>query len=108
MARLAWIQNCSRCHGPAGKADTEEGKRLGAKDLTRPDWQAAMSDDAIREAIRRGHGNMPGFQLPRGTVDPLVSLVRELGAPAAAGAPTASAAGSARVPASSDAHRAAP
>jgi hypothetical protein len=54
---------------------------------------------------------MPAFQLPAGTVDPLVSLVRELGAPPAPSSPPASggsAAASARVSPSSDASRRAP
>ena len=32
-----------------------------AADLSRPDWQASVSDEAIAQTIRQGRGRMPSF-----------------------------------------------
>lgn len=75
---VAWQQNCTSCHGPLGRGDGPQGQLLHASDLSRPDWQASVSDEAIAATIRQGRGRMPAFNLPEVTITRLVALVRML------------------------------
>ncbi|HET7541426.1 MAG TPA: c-type cytochrome [Polyangiaceae bacterium] len=75
---VAWQQNCTTCHGELGRGDGPQGQLLHAADLSRPDWQAAVTDEAIAATIREGRGRMPAFNLPEITVTHLVALVRML------------------------------
>jgi mono/diheme cytochrome c family protein len=77
---VAWQQNCTSCHGSLGRGDGPQGPMVHAADLSRPDWQATVTDDAIATTIRQGRGRMPGFKLPDATVQSLVRLVRMLDA----------------------------
>jgi mono/diheme cytochrome c family protein len=76
---IAWRQNCVQCHGPLGKGDGPQASSVGASDLTRPEWQSAVSDGEIARIILEGRGRMPSFVLPKPTVDALVKLIRLLG-----------------------------
>ena len=49
-----WKAKCSSCHGKDGKAQTEQGKKLEVRDMTTADWQEAVDDAAIKEAILNG------------------------------------------------------
>ena len=105
---VAWQQNCTSCHGALGRGDGPQGQLLHAADLSRPDWQATVTDEAIASTIRTGRGKMPAFNLPDATIGRLVALIRMLDlnkmqrvvnaagaaadAPIAAGAPVSSAA----------------
>ncbi len=75
---VAWQQNCTSCHGALGRGDGPQGQLLHAADLSRPDWQEAVTDEAIATTIREGRGRMPSFNLPDATVTRLVTLVRML------------------------------
>jgi cytochrome c oxidase cbb3-type subunit 3 len=75
---VAWQQNCTSCHGPLGRGDGPQGQLVHAADLSRPEWQASISDEAIASTIRQGRGRMPAFNLPDATVTRLVALVRML------------------------------
>ena len=75
---VAWQQNCITCHGSLGRGDGPQGQLLHAADLSRPDWQASVTDEAIATTIRQGRGRMPGFKLPEATINRLVALVRML------------------------------
>jgi cytochrome c oxidase cbb3-type subunit 3 len=77
---VAWQQNCTSCHGALGRGDGPQGQLLHAADLSRPDWQEAVTDEAIAATIRLGRGRMPSFNLPDATVVRLVSLIRMLNA----------------------------
>jgi len=77
---VAWQQNCTSCHGALGHGDGPQGPMLHAADLSRPDWQAATTDDAIAATIRQGRGKMPAFPLPDATIARLVQLIRMLDA----------------------------
>jgi len=55
-----YVQNCARCHGSNGKAQTKLGRSLGAEDLTSSDVKE-MSAERIARAITRGRGDMPAF-----------------------------------------------
>lgn len=100
---VAWQQNCTTCHGALGRGDGPQGQLVHASDLSRPDWQASVTDEVIAATIRQGRGRMPSFNLPDATIARLVGLIRMLDlnrmqqrvanpAPRASGAPTASAA----------------
>ena len=75
---VAWQQNCTSCHGPLGRGDGPQGQLLHASDLSRPDWQASVTDQVIANTIRAGRGRMPAFNLPDATVTRLVALIRML------------------------------
>jgi len=75
---VAWQQNCTSCHGPLGRGDGPQGQMVHAADLSRPEWQASVTDDAIALTIRQGRGRMPAFNLPDATVTRLVALIRML------------------------------
>ncbi|MEI9940027.1 MAG: cytochrome c [Pseudomonadota bacterium] len=75
---VAWQQNCTSCHGPLGRGDGPQGQLVHASDLSRPDWQASITDEAIASTIRQGRGRMPSFNLPDATVERLVALIRML------------------------------
>jgi len=75
---VAWQQNCTSCHGALGRGDGPQGQLLHAADLSRADWQEAVTDEAIALTIRQGRGRMPSFNLPEATVARLVSLIRML------------------------------
>ncbi|HEX7451352.1 MAG TPA: cytochrome c [Polyangiaceae bacterium] len=77
---VAWQQNCTSCHGALGHGDGPQGPMLHAADLSRSDWQAATTDDAIAATIRQGRGKMPAFPLPDATIARLVQLIRMLDA----------------------------
>ncbi len=72
---------CQVCHGPDGKANTEEGKKKGARDFTNAKWQASVSDERLARSIRRGREKMPawGSKLNDGQIKALVKEVRSLG-----------------------------
>ncbi|MEP7049693.1 MAG: cytochrome c [Pseudomonadota bacterium] len=77
---VAWQQNCTSCHGALGRGDGPQGPMLHAANLSRSDWQAATSDEAIATTIRQGRGKMPAFPLPEATITRLVQLIRMLDA----------------------------
>lgn len=49
---------------------------MRSPDLTRPDWQARVTDDQIAEVIRKGRNKMPAFDLPAPVISGLVSRIR--------------------------------
>jgi mono/diheme cytochrome c family protein len=76
---VAWQQNCVRCHGRMGRGDGPQGRLVRAPDLTNPEWQSAVTDEALVKTLREGRGLMPAFDLPEPTLLSLVQLVRLLG-----------------------------
>jgi mono/diheme cytochrome c family protein len=102
---VAWQQNCTSCHGALGRGDGPQGPMLHAADLSRPDWQAATTDEAIAATIRQGRGKMPAFPLPDATILRLVQLIRMLDANRMQHAANAAAEGSAApAPSAAPAH----
>jgi len=93
VVMATWRQRCVMCHGRIGRGDGPQGPQVGASDLTRPEWQAATSDEAIAKVILEGRGKMPAHaELPETTVAGLVRLIRLLGpGPGPAGSAEASA-----------------
>jgi mono/diheme cytochrome c family protein len=77
-----WESYCTVCHGPDGRAQTEEGKKKGARNLADARWQASVSDDRLTSSIRRGRENMPSFgkKLSEEQIKALIAEVRSLAA----------------------------
>jgi mono/diheme cytochrome c family protein len=102
---IAWKQNCITCHGVVGAGDGPQGAALRPTDLTKPAWQASITDEQIAATIRAGKGAMPAFPLPDSTVTGLVRLVRLLrtGPAPEAGAGTAPTDSGAPSPSTADA-----
>ena len=71
---------CAPCHGDNGKADTEQGKKKGARDLSKAKWQASVKDERLQESITKGRGKMPAFgkKLSDDEIKALVKEVRDL------------------------------
>lgn len=47
-------KHCTKCHGADGKAQTKMGVKSGAKDLTDPKVQAAITDESAFKGIKEG------------------------------------------------------
>lgn len=58
--RSLYVQNCARCHGSDGRANTPMGRKLEAADLTAADVQG-KSAASISRAIKNGRPGMPAF-----------------------------------------------
>lgn len=78
-----WVANCAKCHGTDGKAQTEEGKKKGARDLSNGKWQRTISDERMIRSITRGREMMPawGKVLTPEQIKELVKEVRSLANP---------------------------
>jgi cytochrome c oxidase cbb3-type subunit 3 len=73
----AWEMHCVVCHGVDGKANTDEGKKKGAKNLADARWQATVSDARLEGSVKRGRDKMPAFG--KKLTDPQIkSLVEEI------------------------------
>ncbi|HEY0257095.1 MAG TPA: cytochrome c [Candidatus Methylacidiphilales bacterium] len=49
-----WTKLCAKCHGADGKGQTAIGKKLGAKDYSDPQVQAAVTDADAIKSIKEG------------------------------------------------------
>jgi mono/diheme cytochrome c family protein len=49
-----WRAKCASCHGPDGKGQTEQGKKMAVRDMTTAAWQAELSDAQLKSAIADG------------------------------------------------------
>jgi mono/diheme cytochrome c family protein len=75
-----FIRSCAGCHGPDGRGSHPPGFTVAPRDLTDPLLQARLSDDALRETIHYGKGQMPPFgaALPAEEVSDLIGYVRAI------------------------------
>jgi mono/diheme cytochrome c family protein len=75
-----WQTHCSVCHGDDGKAQTEEGKKKKARDLTNAKWQDKIDEARIVRSITKGHDEMPAFgkKLTEPEIKALAAEVRSL------------------------------
>jgi cytochrome c553 len=83
-----WKAKCSSCHGMDGKGETEQGKKSGANDMTKAEWQKALTDDQMKEAILNGFKRekngkkqeMEGYkeEVKPGQVEALIAFIRGL------------------------------
>ena len=49
-----WRAKCASCHGPDGKGQTEQGKKMAVGDMTTAAWQGALTDAQVKAAISDG------------------------------------------------------
>lgn len=78
LAEATWRSKCGDCHGPMGAGDGPKGAQVKASDLTRPDWQASVTDQDIAGVIRRGKNQMPAFpDLQDDALNGLVARIRK-------------------------------
>lgn len=75
-ARGLYLQNCARCHGSNGKAQTTLGKKLEADDLT----ASSASKEKIIRTVTNGRGDMPSFRkkLSKAQIASIAGYVRSL------------------------------
>jgi len=72
-----WKAKCEACHGPDGRAQTDQGKKFGIKDYGTEEFQKTHSDAALKKAILEGEGaNMPAYKDLSEQADQLVQLIR--------------------------------
>jgi mono/diheme cytochrome c family protein len=60
--KAIYKQNCVKCHGVDGRAQTAEGEIAGAQDFTNLDWQERVSEQRVINSIAHGRGQMPAFK----------------------------------------------
>ncbi len=66
-AKGNWDALCAKCHGADGKGQTNIGRRLGVKDYSDPQVQAALKDEAVVKAIKEGLKDKDGKTLMKPT-----------------------------------------
>src|SRR5262245_27465120 len=49
-----WKAKCSSCHGEDGKGQTEQGKKMGIRDMSSPAFTKDMTDAKMKDAILNG------------------------------------------------------
>lgn len=80
-------QNCARCHGADGRADTPSGHLYQTPDLTDPDWwkrnSSITSSRNLRSIVSAGKGGMPAFgkKLTKSEISLLVDRFRRFRKP---------------------------
>jgi cytochrome c553 len=80
-----WKAKCASCHGADGKAETDQGKKLGIPNYSEAAFQKSKTDDQLKAAIANGvkndKGEMEGYKdkLSGEEIDNLVKVVRSFG-----------------------------
>ena len=75
--------NCARCHGADGRADTPLGQTHNTPDLTDAGWwqknAAIASTRSLTTIVRQGKGDMPAFgeKLKANEITGLVKFMRK-------------------------------
>lgn len=84
-------QNCAKCHGKTGNADTWRGRLTFAENFTKASFQQGLDNDEILAKINRGPGVMPSFEKKLSLEErkALVQVLRSFGANAITVPPTA-------------------
>jgi mono/diheme cytochrome c family protein len=49
-----WKAKCSSCHGEDGKGATEQGKKMGVRDMSSPEFAKDATDAKMTDAIANG------------------------------------------------------
>jgi mono/diheme cytochrome c family protein len=73
---VVYAQNCARCHGADGRAQTRKGKQVDATDFTGGEWLPDTARDT--RIVTRGKGSMPAFKgkLSAAEINAVVSYIR--------------------------------
>lgn len=58
-----YLTACANCHGVDGRGEALKDRFGELPDLGAPEVQAKLTDEAIAETIRQGHGRMPDFSV---------------------------------------------
>lgn len=78
--KTLYMQNCARCHGGDGRAETAQGELYGATNLADADWWNAKhpSNKRLTNSIVNGRSGMPAFgkRLSKDQIAALVAYVR--------------------------------
>jgi mono/diheme cytochrome c family protein len=71
-----YSQNCARCHGADGRAQTQKGRQTKAVDFTSDDWTPDADHDARK--VANGKGSMPPFKnkLTPAEINAVVQYIR--------------------------------
>jgi mono/diheme cytochrome c family protein len=81
-AERNWKAKCASCHGPDGKGQTDQGKKMGLTDLSTADWQKSKTDAQIKSVIengtKKGDAEMEAYKdkLDAASIDGLVAYIR--------------------------------
>ena len=77
--RTLFVNNCARCHGGDGKAQTEQGKANETPDISGGKLRS-RSAKRLTNIIVNGDGEMPAFgkKLTKAQISSLVNYVRGL------------------------------
>jgi mono/diheme cytochrome c family protein len=77
--RTLFVNNCARCHGGDGKAQTEQGKANDTPDISGGKLRS-RSAKRLTNIITNGDGEMPAFgkKLTKAQISSLVNYVRGL------------------------------
>ena len=72
-------ENCAKCHGDTGKADSWRGYLVFAQDFSKASFQKGRSDDDILNKINRGPRIMPAYEktLTLAERQALVQVIRD-------------------------------
>lgn len=75
-AAAIYSQNCARCHGMDGRAQTPKGRKTEAVDFTSGDWTPDTTHDT--RMVTRGKGSMPAFgkKLTPAQISAVVQYIR--------------------------------
>jgi mono/diheme cytochrome c family protein len=78
LVEVTWQKQCASCHGRRGRGDGPQAAMMKPRDLSKPDWQASVTDEQLAQVIRQGKDKMPAFNLPESMVTSLVAHVRKM------------------------------
>ncbi len=78
-AKTLYLNNCARCHGAGGTADTELGRLYDTPDLNTKTVKKMSRSKTVR-IIQNGEGSMPSFKkkLSAKEISTLVGYIRTL------------------------------
>ena len=73
--RSLYLQNCARCHGSNGKANTSVGEKLGASDIS-----GGLDSAKVIRTVTNGRDDMPSFRkkLSKAQIKSIAGYVRSL------------------------------
>jgi len=79
-AKVTYLENCARCHGAEGAADTEQAEIYNATNFTDAGWwrKERPSNARMRRVIANGGSGMPAFakRLSAAKINALIPFVR--------------------------------
>lgn len=76
-------RTCAGCHGQDGRGTDRPGLTKPARDLTKAEFQAQITNQQLRQSIRIGKGQMPGFAglMAEDDIADVIAFIRTLAPP---------------------------